>query len=103
MAVRRVAKRVGVGLLGRLRRQVNRLEKLQLEEYLLYITDTRRYFVRNFLAGLARGLGGAVGFTILGAVVVVILSRITVENIPVIGGFLAEIVAVVQQNLNLSR
>ena len=56
MAVRRVAKRVGVGLLGRLRRQVNRLEKLQLEEYLLYITDTRRYFVRNFLAGLARGL-----------------------------------------------
>lgn len=103
MAARGVGRRIGTGLLGRFRRQVNRLEKLQLEEYLLYITDTRRYFVRNFLAGLARGLGGAVGFTILGAVVVVILSRITVENIPVIGGFLAEIVAVVQQNLSISR
>ena len=99
MPGRRAARRVGVGLLGRLRRQVNRLEKLQLEEYLVYITDTRRYFARNFLAGLARGLGGAVGFTILGAVVVVILSRMTVENIPLIGGFLAEIVEVVQQNL----
>ncbi len=99
MAGRRVAARVGAGLLSRLRRQVNRLEKLQLEEYLVYITDTRRYFARNFLAGLARGLGGAVGFTILGAVVVVVLGRITVENVPLIGGFLAEIVAVVQQNL----
>ena len=36
---------------------------------MLYITDTRRYLWRNFTAGIARGLEGAVGFTILGAIV----------------------------------
>lgn len=92
-------KRVCRGLVYRLRRQVMKLEAMQLEQYMLYITDTRRFFRRNFLAGVARGLGGAVGFTILGAVVVVILSRLTVGNIPVIGGFLAEIVDVVQKDL----
>lgn len=91
--------RMGRALLGRLRAQVRRMEALNLEEYLLYITDTRRYFWRSFLGGVARGLGGAVGFTLLGAVAVVVLSRITVENIPLIGGFLAEIVAVVQADL----
>lgn len=91
--------RICHGLLWRLRRQVERLEAMQLEQYMLYITDTRRFFRRNFMAGVARGLGGAVGFTILGAVVVVVLSRLTVGNIPVIGGFLAEIVDVVQKDL----
>ena len=87
------------GLLWRLRRQVERLEALGLEQYMLYVSDTKRFFWRNFMAGLARGLGGAVGFTILGAVVAVILSRLTVENIPLIGGFLAEIVEIVQRDL----
>lgn len=87
------------GLVWRLRRQVERLEALGLEQYMLYVSDTKRFFWRNFMAGLARGLGGAVGFTILGAVVAVILSRLTVENIPLIGGFLAEIVEIVQRDL----
>ncbi len=87
------------GLMWRLRRQVERLEALGLEQYMLYVSDTKRFFWRNFMAGLARGLGGAVGFTILGAVVAVILSRLTVENIPLIGGFLAEIVEIVQRDL----
>ena len=55
--------------------------------------------MRNFTAGIARGLGGAVGFTILGAIVAAVLSRLTLENVPLIGGFLAEIVDAVQQNL----
>lgn len=88
------------GLMWRLRRQVERLEALGLEQYMLYVSDTKRFFWRNFMAGLARGLGGAVGFTILGAVVAVILSRLTVENIPLIGGFLAEIVEIVQRDLD---
>ena len=87
------------GLMWRLRRQVERLEALGLEQYMLYVSDTKRFFWRNFMAGLARGLGGAVGFTILGAVVAVIPSRLTVENIPLIGGFLAEIVEIVQRDL----
>ena len=91
--------RVGRGLLWRLKRQVDRLESMNMEQYMLYITDTRRYLWRNFTAGIARGLGGAVGFTILGAIVAAVLSRLTLENVPLIGGFLAKIVDAVQQNL----
>ena len=91
--------RVGRGLLWRLKRQVDRLESMNMEQYMLYITDTRRYLWRNFTAGIARGLGGAVGFTILGAIVAAVLSRLTLENVPLIGGFLAEIVDAVQQDL----
>ena len=91
--------RVGRGLLWRLKRQVDRLESMNMEQYMLYIPDTRRYLWRNFTAGIARGLGGAVGFTILGAIVAAVLSRLTLENVPLIGGFLAEIVDAVQQNL----
>lgn len=91
--------RAGKGLLWRLRKQVNTLESLNLNEYMLYITDTRRFLWRNFIGGVARGLGSAVGFAILGAVVAAILSRLTLDNVPLIGGFLAEIVEAVQQNL----
>ena len=91
--------RVGRGLLWRLKRQVDRLESMNMEQYMLYITAPRRYLWRNFTAGIARGLGGAVGFTILGAIVAAVLSRLTLENVPLIGGFLAEIVDAVQQNL----
>ena len=91
--------RMGRGLLWRLKRQVDRLESMNMEQYMLYINDTRRYLWRNFTAGIARGLGGAVGFTILGAIVAAVLSRLTLENVPLIGGFLAEIVDAVQQNL----
>ena len=91
--------RAGRGLLWRIRKQIDRLERMNVEEYMLYITDTRRFLWRNFTAGIARGLGGAVGFTILGAIVAAVLSRLTLENVPLIGGFLAEIVDAVQQNL----
>lgn len=87
----------------RLMRQVDRLlyslERMQLEEYLRYVCDKRRLFRVNFWSGVARGLGSAVGFTVLGAVVIVILQQIVVENIPVIGGFLAEVVRIVQERL----
>ena len=48
---------------------------------------------------MARGFGFAVGFSILGAVVVVLLRYLVVENIPLIGSFLAEVIYAVQERL----
>lgn len=76
-----------------------RLEGLRLSEYLAYVGDRRRMLRSHFLAGVARGLGTAVGFTILGAVLVAILQRLAQENLPVIGDFLARIVTLVQRRL----
>ncbi len=75
------------------------LEKLQLTEYMRYLNDWWRLLWVNFLSGLARGFGIAVGFSILGAILVAILQRITVENMPLLGRFLADVVRLVQENL----
>lgn len=75
------------------------LEQLQLTEYLRYVQDTRRLMRTQFVSGLFRGMGMAVGFTILGAVLVVLLQALAQRNLPLIGDFLAQIVAIVQSRL----
>lgn len=75
------------------------LEQLQLTEYLRYVQDTRRLMRTQFVSGLFRGMGMAVGFTILGAVLVMLLQALAQRNLPVIGDFLAQIVAIVQSRL----
>ena len=46
-----------------------------------------------------RGCGFAVGFSLLGAVVVMLVRRLALANLPVIGEFFAEVVRMVQINL----
>lgn len=75
------------------------LERLRLPEYIRYLDDHRRMMRHQFLGGLARGMGMAVGFTLLGAVLVILLQRLAQQNLPVIGDFLAQIVTIVQRRL----
>jgi hypothetical protein len=65
-------------------------------EYLDLVKDTRKLIRMNFVLGLARGLGMAIGFTILGALVFYLLTQIVVLNLPLISDFIAEIVKLVQ-------
>lgn len=86
-------------LFDRMEQLAGRFERMNFEEYIRYATDRRRFWRMNFWAGVARGVGTAVGFTILGAVVIVAFQHIMTMNIPVIGGFLAEVVKVVRERL----
>ncbi|MCH5286652.1 MAG: hypothetical protein J1E43_04450 [Christensenellaceae bacterium] len=86
-------------VLERLDGHMERLERLRLPEYIRYIENRRRFMLMQFLGGLARGLGMAVGFTILGAVLVLVLQGLAQRNLPVIGDFLADIVTIVQRRL----
>ena len=83
----------------RMEEHLRALEQLQLTDYLRYVQDTRRLMRTQFLSGLFRGMGMAVGFTILGAVLVVLLQALAQRNLPVIGDFLAQIVAIVQSRV----
>ena len=83
----------------RMEEHLRALERLQLAEYLRYVQDTRRLMRTQFVSGLFRGMGMAVGVTILGAVLVVLLQALAQRNLPVIGDFLAQIVAIVQSRL----
>jgi len=84
-------------------RQIDRwiaaMERLRLSEYVRYADDRRRMFWSNFWGGMARGVGMAVGFTILGALLVLLLRDLAQRNLPLIGDALAEIVNVVQRQM----
>ena len=43
------------------------LERMKLAEYVELLNKPKRLLYINFISGLARGLGIAVGFTLLGA------------------------------------
>ena len=77
------------------------LEKLKLADYLTHLNTTKRMIWVNFLGGLARGLGLAGGFTLLGALVIYLLQQSFLNNLPVIGDFIADIVEIANERLQL--
>lgn len=86
-------------VLAELQRVSENIEKFKLAEYIELLNNPRRHLWLNFIGGLARGLGVAVGFTILGALVIMLLRRLMYLNLPLIGDFIADIVLIVQKNL----
>ena len=83
----------------RLEQTLAAMERLRLSEYIRYVDDRKRLFLTQFLGGVARGVGMAVGFTILGAILILILQDLAAHNLPVIGDALAQIVSIVQKRL----
>lgn len=59
----------------------------------------RRLIYVNFVAGLARGIGMAIGFTLLAAVIVYLLRLLLYLNLPGISSFIATIIKLVRQEL----
>ena len=100
-ASKEVAEPVNVQELAGLRHQVallaGTLEKMRLAEYIAYLNRPGRLLWFNFLVGLMRGLGTALGAGLLAGVAYFLLKRIVVLNLPVIGGFIAELSKYVNQ------
>jgi len=86
-------------LARQMERWIASLERLRLADYMRYVDDRKRLFWSHFWAGIARGVGSAIGFTILGAILLLILQDLARRNLPLIGDALAEIVHVVQRQL----
>ncbi|MFZ5596686.1 MAG: DUF5665 domain-containing protein [Bacillota bacterium] len=86
-----------------LRRKISQLsvnmEKMKLAEYVDLLNSPWRLLWINFISGIARGLGIAIGFAILGAIIILLLQKLVDLNIPVIGGYIADIVQVVQEQI----
>lgn len=77
----------------------DQLERAKLGNYVDLMQSPGRMIVLNLFAGIARGLGVAIGFTILGAIVIYLLQRLVILNLPIIGGFISEVVKLVQLNV----
>ncbi|MDI3540945.1 MAG: hypothetical protein PWP66_483 [Thermosediminibacterales bacterium] len=76
-----------------------KMEKMRIAEYVSLMEDPIKILYTNFLAGIARGIGMAVGFTLLGAIAIYILQKIVILNLPLLGDFIADIVKIVQDQL----
>lgn len=62
------------------------------------IGNWRKMLWRNFISGIAKGIGIGIGFSILTAIIAIVLQRIITLNIPVISQYIADIVEIVQMN-----
>ena len=72
------------------------LQRSGISDYIEFLSNPKRVIIVNLWAGIARGFGMAVGFTLIGALVVYILQKLAYQHIPYIGSFVSEIVKIVK-------
>ena len=88
---------------GRDRERIDRLlgilERMRLDDYVRHLGSRRRLIVDSLLAGIFRGLGFTLGIALLGALTAALVRHVVVENIPLIGGFLAEVIHAIQARM----
>ncbi len=70
-----------------------KLEKTRISEYIDMANNPKRMVYYNFLYGLARGLGTAIGLTVLAAVLLYVLRRFV--DLPLIGELIANLLDIV--------
>ncbi len=80
-----------------------KMEKMKFVDYVYFLEHPRKMLWANFISGLARGFGIAIGFTILGAVAIYFLNKIVQYNLPYIGEFISDIVKIVQTSMRNVR
>ena len=78
-----------------------KLERANLADLVQLLQNPVRLIFLNFLAGLARGFGIAIGLTIIASLFLVILTRLASLNLPVIGKYIADLMRIVNQQLRL--
>jgi hypothetical protein len=77
-----------------------RLERAQIAEYVQLMNSPRKLIMHNLLAGTARGVGIAIGFTLFSATIVYALRQLGALNLPIIGHYIAELVESVQIHMS---
>lgn len=82
----------GEVLFDKIERLSMTLERMQLDQYLKFVSDKKRMLFMAFLGGMARGVGFMFGFSTVGAIAVHILVQVVLKNIPGIGEFLSEVI-----------
>lgn len=90
------------GLAARLDKISRDMEKSQLSDYVNLMSNPWQLIWRNFVSGLTRGIGIALGFTFFAATIVWILQMLGKLNLPIIGDYIADIVRIVQRQLQIN-
>ena len=77
---------------------IDLLEKSSLEDISDLFSNKKELIKRNFIAGVFRGIGVGIGVTVITAILVLVLRKVVALNIPVIGGYIADLVEIVEKS-----
>lgn len=75
-----------------------KLESIKINEYVALMGDTKKLLWKNFISGISKGIGIAIGISILGAILLVILKNIVALNLPVIGKFISDLIEIIESH-----
>ncbi|SFL48924.1 DUF5665 domain-containing protein [Pelosinus propionicus] len=78
-----------------LEKLVYHLEAMRIAEYLEMLENPKKIIINNFLAGIARGLGMAVGASVIFAIAIEMLRRFVIFNMFGLGSFMAEFMKII--------
>ena len=79
------------------------LEAANIAEYVRFLNNRKKLLFNNLLSGIARGVGIGIGFLVFATLLVYILQKLGALNLPIIGDFIAELVRIVQAQLNMDN
>lgn len=71
------------------------IERSRIRDYMMLTDNRRRLFFTNFIAGLGKGFGQAIGFTVLAALAIYCVSKWV--NLPIIGRYIAEFLDIIDK------
>ncbi|MBN2011127.1 hypothetical protein JW960_17400 [candidate division KSB1 bacterium] len=99
---RQHAKSISHKMFIKLNRLINNWEEARNTDSAMFFKRPGKVLWANMLIGMSRGVGFVIGVSIVGALVVTILGWVLGKfvSIPIIGEYIAMIVAHVQQYLN---
>lgn len=84
-----------------LHKLARRLHASDLADYVLLMNSPRKLFSRSIIAGIGRGVGIAIGFTVFLLTLLYFLRALGALNLPIIGDYIADVVEIVQNQLQM--
>lgn len=76
------------------------LEKSQMAEYVELLNRPFKLIWRNLMVGVARGIGSVIGFAFFATAILYVLQSLGQLNLPIIGDYIADLVRIVQIQLD---
>lgn len=74
------------------------LQKSNIIEMSYILGNKKEILKRNLIAGISRGVGIGIGVTIVTAIIIYVLQKIILLNIPIIGDYIVDIVQIVENS-----
>lgn len=61
------------------------------------LKQNKKVIWRHFVNGLFRGFGSAIGFTILATIIIYILQKIVLLNLPIVSEYISDIIDIIEK------